>query len=252
VRALLASKDEQRANQLTQLLGDQNLQLDAIKSADGAKRAADEESYCLFIVDHEVDGVDGRDIVQQLRQAGHGTPIVLLTNDHDHQFMIDALDLGADEVVKWPIVDTVLLAQIRSLLRRCEPGESARLTYNDLSLDLRSLEVIRGDTPIPCTSREIAVLEYLLRHPERVVSRTELIDAVWDHELPPESNVVEVFIARLRRKLDRPFEAPLIHTIVGRGYMLSLTRPGVRAQEPAGSPESDANAAAERQNAPKN
>jgi DNA-binding response OmpR family regulator len=172
---------------------------------------------------------------------------VLLAHDHDHQFMIDALDLGADEVVKWPIVDKILLAQIRSLLRRCEPGESAKLSYNDLSLDLRSLEVTRGETRIPCTSREIAVLEYLLRHPERVVSRTELIDSVWDHELPPESNVVEVFIARLRRKIDRPFEASLIHTIVGRGYMLSLTRPGVRPATPPQPNEGPP----ERQNAPK-
>jgi DNA-binding response OmpR family regulator len=221
-------EDAQQTAHLTQLLSQQNLQVLAVNTIVAARQAVEDQSFCLFLVHQRVEDADSLAFVQQLRAAGHGTPLVLLSEHPDAQWTIDALDMGADEVVKWPCPDKVLLAQIRSLLRRCEPGESAVLSYDDLSLDLRSLKVRRKDNEVPCTSREIAVLEYLLRHPERVVSRTELIDAVWDHELPPESNVVEVFIARLRRKIDRPFESPLIHTIVGRGYMLSLTKPGVQ------------------------
>ena len=231
MRVLLIEQDSNRAEELTALFSEQNMQVHLVATPDDALAAADEQSFCVIVLEEAVDSASGVDFVQQFRQRGKSTPIMVLVDTDDPDLTVQLLDVGADDILVRPFTPEVMLAQIRSLLRRCEPGESAVLKYEDLSLDLRSLEVQRAETRIGCTSRELAILEYLMRHPQRVISRAELSEAIWDSNVAPESNVIEVFFARLRRKIDRPFAVPLIHTLVGRGYMLSVTRIGAVLSE---------------------
>ncbi|HEY0009149.1 MAG TPA: response regulator transcription factor [Tepidisphaeraceae bacterium] len=224
---LIVSNRRRNTDSLRQVLTKQNFVVEEADSIGGAVAMLDEQSASLCIVDTHLSDGPGTECIRALRAADHGMPAIWFSADDSDDAKIKALDIGVDEVLTWPLVPSMFMAHVRSLLRRCQPSESALLKYEDLSLDLRSLEVTRDGKMIRSTSREIAVLEYLLRHPERVIVRSELIDAVWDSSLPPESNVVEVFIARLRRKIDRPFDKHLIHTIVGRGYMLSVSKPGI-------------------------
>lgn len=225
MRALVVAKDEWLQNELRETLSVQNLSVDLAMSHSEAQKCADEGSYAVILAEHEPEDGGATGLIARLRSANVGSPVILLMRDGSPQAQIDALDRGADDVLPIPFDRDLLLAHVRSLIRRCEPGESAVLKYEDLSFDLRSLRIVRQDTPVSCTSREMAVLEHLMRNADRVVTRSELIDVAWDASVPPDSNVVEVFIARLRRKLDKPFGTPLIHTIIGRGYMLSVTAP---------------------------
>ena len=227
MRILIVTPDTPIRSSMVSWLSAQNLGTDAVGSiAEGLSRIEGASSYSLIILDSQQPDGTGAELVRQLRTAGHGTPAMMIARTDDTHEEIDALDIGCDDVIRLPITPELLISKVRSMMRRCEPSESVVLKYNDLQLNLHSLEIQRARQVIPATSRELAVLEYLLRHPERVITRTELVDAVWDRDVPPESNVVDVFIARLRRKIDRPFDVSLIHTIVNRGYMLTCTRPG--------------------------
>lgn len=225
MRVLLVDFDSSEVAELTNQLESQNLKVRHVATAEEASAVMKEQAVRAVIVgDSLVAGTEA--FVQRIRAAGHGTPVVVLTNKDDPDTKITLLDGGADDVITRPYHPGVLMAQIRSLVRRCAPNEGAVLKFEDLQLDLRSLQVTRQGQTIPSTSRELAVLEYLMRNRQRVITRTELAEAIWNDTTLPGSNVIEVFIARLRRKVDRPFDVPLIHTIVGRGYMLSVTKPG--------------------------
>ncbi len=226
MRALIVSSNSDVHDELTGALREQNLGTHSVSTLADALRAGTEDRFSLVICDEILNDGGCAMLAQQLRQSEIDWPIVMLTQSDSVAGHIEALDRGVDEILRWPIDPALFLAHVRSVMRRCSPSESAILRFEDLSFDLRSLEVRRGEARIGCTSREMAILEFLLRHPRRVITRAELVDAVWDAAAPPESNVVEVFIARLRNKIDKPFATPLIHTIVGRGYMLSETRPG--------------------------
>jgi len=228
MRALLITDHPSGDDALASLLRAQNITVQHASADESLTDAAD-TSLCVLLVAHNSLPDDSENFVQHLRQVAQHTPMIVLSDTADAHEQVRLLDLGADEVLSLPIVDELLMAHIRTLMRRCEPVHSAVLNYEDLKLDLRSLELSRAGESIPCTSRELAIMEFLLRNPQRIVSRQELVEAIWDSSVQPDSNVIEVFIARLRRKLDKPFPTRLIHTLVGRGYMLSITRPGMEA-----------------------
>jgi DNA-binding response OmpR family regulator len=233
MRVLLVEPDPNRRDELAGQLGQNNLDVRTAVNGEAALAALGERSFRVVILEHALDGGAGP-LTQRIRAAGYGVPVVVLTDDADPAERVMLLDDGVDDVLVRPFPPEMLAAQVRSLMRRCAPNEGAVLKFEDLTLDLRSLQVTRQGRAIPSTSRELAVLEYLLRNRQRVISRQELSEAVWDDDTLPDSNVIEVFIARLRRKVDRPFGVPLIHTIVGRGYMLSMTKPGDQVAPPAG------------------
>ncbi|HEX8325222.1 MAG TPA: response regulator transcription factor [Tepidisphaeraceae bacterium] len=225
MNVLLVDANAARGMLLLRQLEEQHFDVRTVASADAALKAVAEQSFRALVIEHDLPGTAGR-LTQRLRADGCGTPIIVLTDDTVPATKVALLDDGVDDVLVRPFPPELLPAQIRSLLRRCAPSEGAVLKFEDLTLDLRSLQLSRQGRLIPSTSRELAVLEYFLRNRQRVISRNELSEAVWKDTALPESNVIEVFIARLRRKVDRPFGVPLIHTIVGRGYMLSVTKPG--------------------------
>ena len=229
MRVLLVEPDPGRARELSLLLREQNVSVDLATTAADTSAMIAVNKYTVIVLDEDLQSTTASAWVQHYRESNHGTPVIIITDNGDPLAKVALLDIGADEIIVRDRVAVTLGAYIRALARRCQPGQSGVLEFEDLSLDLRSWQVVRRGQPIPCTSREIAVLEFFLRNRQRVISRTELTESVWDGESVPDSNVIEVFIARLRRKIDKPFDVPLIHTIVGRGYMLSVTKPGTQS-----------------------
>lgn len=226
MRVLLVEPQTDRATKMEAFLDAQNFAVDVVGSGRDALPKADDRGFCVIIIPAALPDMSALELTHEIRQADISTPLIVVCENHTPEESTALLDAGADAVLARPIEPAELVAHIRSLQRRCEPGASAVLKFEDLELDLNSLEVRRRDEAIPFTSREVAVLEYLMRHPQRVVTREELADHVWGREIPPESNVIEVFIVRLRRKIDKPYDVPLIQTMVGRGYMLSVSKPG--------------------------
>lgn len=181
---------------------------------------AQEEDFDLVILDIMLPGKNGYEVCRELRSGGSATPILMLTAKDGEYDEADALDLGADDYLSKPFSFVVLLARIRALLRRAPAQREPVLATGDLRLDPASGRCWRGETEITLTGREFALAEFLLRRKGHVLSRAVIAEHVWDEELDIDSNVVEVYIGYLRRKLDRPFGDDDIQTVRGLGYRL--------------------------------
>lgn len=226
MKALLVASDSTIKDQLAPALHADRLNLQQASSLKDALSVCAAEKFSVVIADERLEDGSGVDLAQRFRQEDIDWPVMLLMRGASDADKIAALDVGVDEIVDWPASAELVVAHVRSLIRRCHPSESTRLQVGDLQFDLRSLVVKRDTHRFILTSREMAILEFLMRHPHRLISRNELVDAIWKANSAPESNVVDVFIGRLRNKIDKPFDKPYIHTVVGRGYMLSDSRPG--------------------------
>ncbi|MGC8480054.1 MAG: response regulator transcription factor [Acidimicrobiales bacterium] len=185
-------------------------------------RMARETSYDLIVLDIMLPGMNGFKLTDTLRKEEIWTPILMLTAKDGELDEAEALDTGADDFLKKPFSFTVLLARIRALLRRGVESRPPVLVAGDLSLDPASHAVKRGDVEIDLTSREFSFLELLLRQKGRVLTKREIIEHVWDYDFEGDSNIVEVYIGYLRRKIDVPFGARSIKTVRGVGYLLEL------------------------------
>jgi two-component system OmpR family response regulator len=181
---------------------------------------AQENEFDVIILDIMLPGMNGYEVCRQLREAGSRVPILMLTAKDGEHDEADALDLGADDFLSKPFSFVVLLARLRALLRRAPAHRDPMLVVGDLHVDPAARRCWRGDVEVPLTSREFSLLEFLVRRKGRVVSRTTIADHVWDAELDIDSNVVEVYIGYLRRKVDRPFGRADIETVRGFGYRL--------------------------------
>jgi DNA-binding response OmpR family regulator len=174
----------------------------------------------LMILDLGLPGIDGVDVAKTLRQAGDDTPILVLTARDGVESRVEGLDAGADDYLVKPFERQELLARMRALLRRRPPRGSAPLRVGDLSLNVDTHEVLRGERPIELTQREFELLEYLMRNERIVISRQRLLDEVWGYDPFSTTNTIEVFVSNLRRKLEAEGEPRLLHTIRGAGYVL--------------------------------
>lgn len=182
---------------------------------------AGEHRYDAIILDIMMPGLSGYRVCQQLRDAGDWTPILMLTAKDGDWDQVEALDTGADDFLSKPFSFAVLVARIRSLVRRGSRERPAVLEVGELRLDPASKQVHRGDVPIELTSREFAVLEFLMRRGGEVVSKREVLQNVWDDDFEGDPNIVEVYVGHLRNKVDRPFERASIETVRGFGYRLA-------------------------------
>jgi heavy metal response regulator len=198
-------------------------------AADGEEgfECAMSSPYELLIIDIMLPKIDGLTLCRNLRAAGNRTPILLLTARDSIDDKVGGLDTGADDYLTKPFAFAELLARIRALLRRGGPQHQARLKVADLELDPASRRVWRGGKEIVLTNKEYALLEFLLRNKNRVLTRTAIIQHVWDLNYDPLTNIVDAHIRALRSKVDRDFSPPLITTVRGAGYMLA---------EPEGQP----------------
>ncbi len=223
-KILLVEDDAPTADYVTKGLIEAGFSVDrADNGRDGLFHASD-GSYDLAILDRMLPGLDGLSVLRAMRAANIDTPVIILSAMGSIEDRVMGLSEGSDDYLVKPFSFSELLARVEALLRRHagsgRPVET-QLHCADLAIDLLSRKVTRGDTPITLQPREYRLLEYFVRHKNQVVTRTMLLEGVWDYHFDPQTNVIDVHISRLRQKIDRDFDRQLLHTVRGAGYILS-------------------------------
>jgi len=224
-RILLVEDEERLARTLVLGLREEDYIVDHARDGEEALWFASTEHHDAVILDLRLPKVTGWDVCRHLRKSGSTVPVLMLTACDTTDDIVTGLDLGADDYLTKPFEFSELLARIRSMLRRGTLSRSARLRLADLEMDVKAHRLWRADREISLSNMEFRVLEHLLRNAGTIQSKSRIAAAIWDDEIGPDSNVLEVLISNLRRKIDRDFEPPLIYTRRGAGYLLSDTRP---------------------------
>ena len=222
MRVLVVEDDPQLAGYLSKALAETGAVVDhADDGREGLFLAAGND-YDVMVIDRMLPSLDGLGIVRTLRASGNQTPVLILSALGEVDDRVDGLRAGGDDYLVKPFAFSELHARIEALLRRAAPGDvpETRLKVGDLDMDLLTREVTRAGKPVALQPREFRLLEYLMRHAGQVVTRTMLLEHVWDYNFDPQTNVIDVHISRLRGKIDRDFERPLLHTVRGAGYVL--------------------------------
>jgi len=220
VRILVIKDNSKLAEMMRQGLTKQGYAVDVSQTAGEGGHLAATGTYDAIILDVMLPDYDGVQVCRELRGKGVKTPLLMLTVLSSTGDKVRGLDAGADDYLTKPFDFDELVARVRSLLRRGQASESTLLKYDDLELDLVRRIVSRGGRRINLTQKEFALLELFLRSPNRVLTRTAIGMRVWDMNFESESNVIDVYVHTLRRKLEQGCSKPLIHTVVGAGYML--------------------------------
>jgi DNA-binding response OmpR family regulator len=192
---------------------------------EGEEQAAAEE-YDVIVLDRMLPDRDGVEVCRNLRARKIATPILMLTALSGTAERVLGLDAGADDYLTKPFDFDELVARVRALLRRGQASESRILKHGDLTLDLNQRAATRAGEKVKLTGKEFALLEYLMRNPDRVLTRQSISEKVWDIRYEPSSNVIDVVISALRRKVDRDFGRRLIHTVIGAGYRFGFMDDG--------------------------
>ena len=220
---LVVEDDDKIGAFVTRGLEQEGHHVDWVRSGNDGLSQARARSYDVLILDRMLPGRDGLDIIRSLRADRVSTPILVLSARSSVDDRVAGLQIGADDYLTKPFSFAELVARVQALARRTSGSATTtatRLEFADLSLDLLSRRARRGGQTIDLQAKEFALLEYLMRNPERVLSKTMILDRVWEYAFDPQTNVVDVLVSRLRTKIDRGFDAKLIHTIRGVGYVL--------------------------------
>ncbi|HTS87197.1 MAG TPA: response regulator transcription factor [Gemmatimonadales bacterium] len=225
MRVLIVEDDPALGDFLLRVMREAAWAADLATAGPEAVTALRVNDYDLALLDIGLPEIDGYGVCRAHRGGGGSTPILMLTARDALAERVRGLDAGADDYLAKPFAVEELLARCRALTRRPRPTLDVVLHLADLELDSARRVVRRGGEPIRLTRREFALLEFLLRHPGRVQSRGQILEHVWDDNFDPVGNVIEVLIARLRRKVDLPGRRPLLHTVRGSGYVMSEVSP---------------------------
>jgi len=224
MRILLIEDDQKIASFVVKGLKAAGYAVDRASDGEEGLHFALTEAYDAAIVDIMLPGLDGLTVIERMRKGRVNTPVIILSAKGSVDDRVKGLQRGGDDYLTKPFAFSELLARVQALLRRASrASEPTRLTVGDLSIDLLTREVVRGGKRIELQPLEFSLLEYLMRNPGRVVSKTMIMEHVWDYNFDPQTNVVEVRISRLRDKIDRGVEQKLIHTVRGVGYVLKET-----------------------------
>lgn len=226
MRILLVEDDRRLAENVGAQLRQAGFSVDVVAGGKDALYESAIFPYDLIVLDLQLPDIDGVEVCRTLRERGTPTRILMATARDAVDDRIGGLETGADDYLVKPYSTGELIARIRALLRRPADPLPAILRVEDLELDTGLRAARRGERQIPLTTKEFAVLEYLMRNPDRVVTREQIGDHAWDANFDPFSNVIDVYIARLRRKVDAPGEEPLIETVRGAGYRLGAPTQG--------------------------
>lgn len=218
MRILLCDDDPKLVSALDQDLRSQGHVVDSAGTCAEAEDLAAGDCYGLVVLDRMLPDGDGASTCRALRTMGLDTPVLILSGLGETDQRVLGLDAGADDYLSKPFELTEFHARVRALLRRRTSSEATVLRYADLSLDLIERRAQRGDAIYELTGKEFALLEFLMRSPDRVLTKAEIAEGVWDVRCESSSNVVEVYISALRKKIDRRHDPVLIHTVVGTGY----------------------------------
>lgn len=226
MRILVIEDDSDTANYIVRGLQEAGHQAEqAADGLDGFHRAST-EPFDALIVDRMLPALDGLTVIRKLREAGHTMPVLILSALGEVDDRVEGLRAGSDDYLTKPFAFAELLARLDALMRRGDnEAVTTHLQISDLEMDLLSREVKRGGHVIQLQPREYRLLEYLMRHHGQVVTRTMLLENVWDYHFDPQTNVIDVHISRLRGKIDKGFGTPLLHTVRGAGYLLRETSP---------------------------
>ncbi|HDS15901.1 MAG TPA: response regulator [Proteobacteria bacterium] len=218
---VLVVEDEQKvANFLQKGLKEEQFVVDVAGDGPDGERMALENEYDLILLDVMLPGKDGVQVLEELRTRKVETPVIMLTAKDMVVDKLKGFEAGCDDYLAKPFSFEELLARIRAVLRRRSGTTGNVLNFADLTLDLISHKVIRGGNEIELTAKEYALMEYLMRNPNRVLTRTMITQHVWDYNFDSFTNVIDVYVNYLRNKVDRGFPQKLIHTVRGVGYIL--------------------------------
>lgn len=218
---LIVEDDQQTASFIQKGLMESGYVVDHAADGETGLNLALGGSYDALIVDRMLPRRDGLSVIQTLRLQGMQTPVLILSALGDVDSRVEGLRAGGDDYLVKPYAFSELLARLQALLRRTQPAqEQTTLKVRDLEMDLLKRRVTRAGINIPLQPREFNLLEYLMRHAGQVVTRTMLLEKVWDYHFDPQTNVIDVHVSRLRSKIDKDFDTPLLHTIRGAGYLL--------------------------------
>ena len=220
VRVLVVEDETKMAGLLRRGLSREGMAVDVAAAGEDALWMAQATAYDAIVLDVMLPGVDGFEVCGRLRAAGVWSPVLMLTARDAVRDRVAGLDRGADDYLTKPFSYAELLARLRALVRRGQPPRPAELQVGDLRLDPAARRVWRGASEIELSSKELALLEALMRRAGQVLSRFELLEHAWNYEYENRSNVVDAYIRLLRRKLDRPFGVESIETVRGAGYRI--------------------------------
>ncbi len=222
MRILLVEDERKVASFIARALKENTYAVDVAETGEKALELGTDVHYDAILLDVRLPGMSGIEVCRELRQRGIESPVLILTARGLTEQKVEGLDAGADDYLTKPFVLAELLARVRALVRRGFHSGNAKLSYADLSLDRHRRRAMRGPELIPLTSKEFALLElFLLRAPE-LVTRSEIVEHVWDCHFDSETNLVEVYINRLRKKLEPAQSVKLLHTVRGVGYRLGM------------------------------
>lgn len=224
MKILLVEDDVRLAASVRRGLQDEGFVVDVTGDGTDGLWLATEHGYDLVILDIMLPGMNGYEVCAALRRAGNWTPVLMLTAKSGDLDEAEALDTGADVYVTKPFSFVALVANVRALLRRSAAGGSAELVVGDLHLDPQQRRVWRGDIEIELTARQFDVLDHLMRHAGRVLSKQDLLNGVWPYDFEGDPNIVEVYVRRLRARIDEPFGCRSIATVRGVGYRMGECR----------------------------
>ena len=220
MRILVVEDEENIVEYLSKNLIAEGFCVDTATDGNTALDMALSETYDAITLDIMLPGMNGYQVCKEIRAAGISTPILMLTAKDGEYDEADALDIGADDFLRKPFSLVVLVARLRSLLRRGASGHGATLEVGDLVVDMRTKTATRAGMHIELTPREFALLEYLILNEGIALSKTQILEHVWGVDFAADENIVEVYVSYLRKKIDSPFDETLLHTIRGVGYWL--------------------------------
>ncbi|MEP6527774.1 MAG: response regulator transcription factor [Nocardioidaceae bacterium] len=236
LRVLVVEDHPKMAELIDRSLREQGYAVDVVNSGEDALWSLRSSAYDAVVLDLVLPGVDGFEVCRRVRQEGIWAPVLMLTARDAVEDRVRGLDVGADDYLTKPFSFAELGARLRALVRRGAVRRPTVLAVGDLTLDPARHEVSRGPTPVQLTAKEFALLEFFMRHEGEVLSRTTLIDHVWDFAFDHDSNVVDVYVRYLREKVDRPFGRSSLETVRGRGYRLRDECVGREGRMEAASP----------------
>lgn len=221
MRVLIIEDDQATSAHLQKGLVETGHQVDIATTGDDGLKFASNQDYQVLVVDRMLPGLDGLSLIAKLRENHNKTPALVLSALGEINDRVEGLRAGGDDYLTKPFAFSELLARLEALARRDTEVRQTRITVGELEMDLLLRTVKRGETVIDLRPREFRMLEFLMRHSGQVVTRAMLLENIWDYNFDPQTNVVDVHISQLRRKIDKNFATPLLNTVHGTGFILA-------------------------------
>jgi len=228
MRILVIEDEKKVANFIKKGLEEEHYAVDNAYDGESGLYMVEVNEYDLIVLDLMIPKIDGLEVLKRVRGNRNNVPILVLTAKDSVEDIVRGLDAGCDDYLTKPFEFLEFLARVRALLRREKIDKEPILRIDDLTLSLVTHKVMRGGKEIDLTAKEYSLLEYFMRNPDKILTRTMISEHVWDYHFDSMTNLVDVYVNYLRKKIDRGFELKLIHTIRGVGYLLSATRQEVK------------------------